>query len=225
MNSLNLKAFGGFLGLFVAMAALLFIPAWTLDYWQAWVFLGVFLLPALAVTIYLMKKDPQLLARRVYAGPTAEKETSQKIIQCITSLGFMAMLVVPALDHRFHWSCVSFYGVVAGDLLVALGFFIIFLVYKENTFASATIEIYPGQKVISTGLYALVRHPMYMGGLLFFIGIPLSLGSWRGLFVYLLIMPALIWRIYDEERFLTKNLPGYAEYKNNVKYRLIPFVW
>ena len=225
MNSLNLKAFGGFLGLFVAMAALLFIPAWTLDYWQAWVFLAVFLLPALAVTIYLMKKDPQLLARRVYAGPTAEKETSQKIIQCITSLGFMAMLVVPALDHRFHWSCVSFYGVVAGDLLVALGFFIIFLVYKENTFASATIEIYPGQKVISTGLYALVRHPMYMGGLLFFIGIPLSLGSWRGLFVYLLIMPALIWRIYDEERFLTKNLPGYAEYKNNVKYRLIPFVW
>jgi len=225
MNSLNPKAFGGFLGLFVAMAALLFIPAWTLDYWQAWMSLAVFFLPALAITIYLMKNDPQLLARRVYAGPTAEKETSQKIIQCITSLGFMVMLVVPALDHRFHWSCVSFYGVVAGDVLVALGFLIIFFVYKENTFTSATIEIYPGQKVISTGLYALVRHPMYMGGLFLFVGISLSLGSRWGLFGYLLIMPAVVWRIYDEEKFLTKNLPGYAEYKNNVKYRLIPFVW
>jgi len=225
MNSLNLKAFGGFLGLFVAMAALLFIPAWTLDYWQAWAFLAVFFLPALAITIYLMKKDPQLLARRVYAAPTAEKETSQKIIQCITSLGFMVILVVPALDHRFHWSCVSFYGVVAGDVLVALGFLIIFFVYKENTFTSATIETYPGQKVISTGLYASVRHPMYMGGLFLFIGIPLSLGSWWGFFGYLLIMPGVVWRIYDEERYLTKNLPGYADYKNNVKYRLIPFVW
>ena len=225
MDNLNLKAFGGFLGLFVATAGLLFIPAWTLDYWQAWVFLPVFFLPALTITIYLMKKDPQLLARRVYAGPTAEKETSQKIIQFITYIGFMAMLVVPALDHRFHWSCVSFYGVVAGDALVVLAFLIIFFVYKENTFASATIGIYPGQKVISTGLYALVRHPMYMGALLLFTGIPPSLGSWWGLFVYLLIMPALVWRIYDEERFLTKNLPGYGEYKNRVRYRLIPFVW
>lgn len=207
------------------MAALLFIPAWTLDYWQAWVFLAVFFLSALAITIYLMKKDPQLLARRVHAGPTAERQTSQKIIQSITSLGFMAMLVVPALDHRFHWSLVPIYGVVAGDVLVALAFLIIFLVYKENTFASATIEVYPGQKVVSTGLYALVRHPMYMGGLLLFIGISPSLGSWWGLFVYLLIMPALIWRIFDEEKLLTKNLPGYGEYKNKVKYRLIPFVW
>ena len=225
MNSLKLKALSGFLGLFVAMAALLFIPAWTLDYWQAWVFLAVFFLPALAITIYLMKKDPQLLARRVCAGPTAEKATSQKIIQFITSLGFLAMLVVPALDHRFHWSCVPFYEVAAGDVLVALAFLTIFFVYRENTFASATIETYPNQKVVSTGLYAAVRHPMYMGGLLLFIGMPLSLGSWWGLLVSLLMMPALMWRILGEERFLTKNLPGYGEYKNKVTYRLIPFVW
>ena len=225
MTNLNLKAFGGFLGFFVATAALLFIPAWTLDYWQAWVFLPVFFLPALAITIYLMKKDPQLLAQRLHAGPTAEKETSQKIIQFIMYIGFMAMLVVPALDHRFHWSCVSLCGVAAGDVLIVLALLIIFFVYKENTFASATIGIYPGQKVVSTGLYALVRHPMYMGALLLFTGISPSLGSWWGLLVYLLIMPALVWRIYNEERFLTKNLPGYGEYKNRVRYRLMPFVW
>lgn len=225
MNSLELKALGGFLGLFVAMVVLLFIPAWTLDYWQAWVFLPVFFLPALAITVYLMKKDPQLLARRVHAGPTAEKETSQKIIQFITSIGYTAMLVVPALDHRFHWSRVSFYGVVAGDVLVVLAFLIIFFVYRENTFASATIETYPDQKVVSTGLYAMVRHPMYTGGLLLFIGMSLSLGSWWGLLAYLLMIPALIWRIHDEERLLTKNLPDYGEYKNRVRYRLIPFVW
>ena len=145
------------------MAALLFIPAWTLDYWQAWAFLAVFGVSSLAITLYLMKKDPKLLERRVYAGPTAEKEPSQKIIQTITSLGFIAMLVVAALDHRLHWSEMSLYVAVAGDVLVAIGFLIVFFVYKENTFASATIELAPEQKVISTGLYALVRHPMYMG--------------------------------------------------------------
>jgi protein-S-isoprenylcysteine O-methyltransferase Ste14 len=203
MKNLNKKAFGGLLGLLLA----------------------VFFLPAFVITLYLMKKDPKLLERRVYAGPTAEKETSQKIIQSITSVGFIAMLVVPALDHRFHWSEVPLYATVAGDVLLSIGFLIVFLVYKENTFASATIELAPEQKVISTGLYALVRHPMYVGGFFWFIGMPLSLGSWWGLFVFLLIMPALIWRIFDEEKFLAKNLPGYSEYQNKVRYRLVPFVW
>ena len=191
MNVLNLKAFGGLLFLLVVMAALLFIPAWTLDYWQAWAFLAVFFSSALAITAYLMKKDPKLLARRVHAGPTAEKETSQKIIQSITSLGFIAMLVIPALDHRFVWSTVSLYLEVAGEVLVAIGFLIVFLVYKENTFTSATIE----------------------------------LGSWWGLFAFLLIMPALIWRIFDEEKLLARNLPGYLEYQKKVRCRLIPLVW
>jgi protein-S-isoprenylcysteine O-methyltransferase Ste14 len=135
------------------------------------------------------------------------------------------MIVVPALDHRFGWSAMSPYLSVAGDVLVALGFLIIFFVYKENTFASATIKIYPEQKVIMTGLYARVRHPMYLGALFLFVGMSLSLGSWWGLFVYLLLMPALIWRIFDEEKLLTKNLPGYSEYRNKVKYRLVPSVW
>jgi protein-S-isoprenylcysteine O-methyltransferase Ste14 len=226
MANLNTKAFGGFFFLLLVMAALLFLPAWTFDYWQAWAFLAVFGASALAITLYLIKKDPKLLERRVHAGPTAEKETSQKIIQSITALGFMAMLVLPALDHRFHWwPVVPFFASVAGDVLVAIGFLIIFFVYKENSFASATIEVYPDQKVISSGLYALVRHPMYMGGFVFFVGVALSLGSWWGLFAFLLMMPAFIWRIFEEEGFLLKNLPGYAEYKNMVRYRLVPFIW
>jgi protein-S-isoprenylcysteine O-methyltransferase Ste14 len=225
MKNLNIKAFGGLFFLFLVMAALLFIPAWTVHYWQAWVFLAVFGASALAITVFLMKKDPKLLERRVYAGPTAEKETVQKILQFIASIGFAAILVVSALDYRFAWSHVPLYVSIVGDALVAIGFLFIFFVYKENTFASAIIEVYPEQKVISTGLYALVRHPMYMGALFLLIGIPLSLGSWWGLFVIVLMMPALIWRLLDEEKFLEKNLPGYMEYKNKVRYRLIPFIW
>jgi protein-S-isoprenylcysteine O-methyltransferase Ste14 len=135
------------------------------------------------------------------------------------------MLVIPALDHRFVWSTMSLYLEVAGEVLVAIGFLIVFLVYKENTFASATIELAPEQNVISTGLYALVRHPMYMGALFWFVGMSLALGSWWGLFVFLLMMPALIWRPFDEEKFLAMNLPGYVEYQKKVRYHLIPLVW
>lgn len=131
MTELNKKAFGGLLAPVVVMGALLFIPAWTLDYWQAWAFLTVFFVPALAITVYLMRKDPKLLQRRVYAGATAEKERSQKIIQFVTSMGFIAMLVVPALDHRHRWSEVPPYATVAGDVLVAIGFFIVFLCTKK----------------------------------------------------------------------------------------------
>jgi protein-S-isoprenylcysteine O-methyltransferase Ste14 len=225
MRYLRAKAFGGLFFLLLVMAALLFLPAGTLHYWQAWVFLAVFGVSALAVSVYLMERDPTLLERRVYGGPTAEKETVQKIIQWITSIGFTAILVVSALDTRFAWSRVPLSIVIAGDVLVGLGFLVIFFVYKENSFASATIEVYPEQRVITTGLYAVVRHPMYVGGLFLFVGIPLSLGSWWGLLVIALMMPALIWRLLDEEKFLTKNLPGYAEYRKKVRYRLIPFVW
>jgi protein-S-isoprenylcysteine O-methyltransferase Ste14 len=222
---LNKKASGGLLFLLLVMAALLFLPAWTPSYWQAWVFLAVFGVSAAAITVYLMKKDPKLLERRVHAGPTAEKETSQKIIQAVASMGFAAILVVSALDYRFAWTPLPPYVSLAGDALVALGFLIVFFVYKENTFASATIELAPEQKVISTGLYKLVRHPMYMGAFFLLVGIPLSLGSLWGLFVIALMMPVLIWRLLNEERFLVRNLPGYSEYQNTVRHRLVPFIW
>ena len=225
MTDLSVKAFGGLLALIAVMAASLFLPAWSLKYWQAWIFLAVFGGASLAVTLYLMKKDPKLLERRLYAGPTAEQEWTQKIIQTIASFGFAAMLVVSALDHRFAWFPVPSYLSLAGDALVALGFVLIFFVYKENTFASATIEVAPEQKVISTGLYAVVRHPMYAGAFFLLVGIPLSLGSLWGLLVLALMMPALMWRLFEEERFLEKNLLGYAEYRRKVSYRLVPFVW
>jgi protein-S-isoprenylcysteine O-methyltransferase Ste14 len=225
MTDLNVKAFGGLLALLAVMALLLFLSTWTLNYWQAWVFLAVFGGAALAVTLYLMKKDPKLLERRVYAGPTAEKEWTQKIIQTIASFGFAAILVVSALDHRFGWSPVPAYLSLVGDALVALGFVLIFFVYRQNSFASATIELAAEQKVISTGLYALVRHPMYAGAFFLLVGIPLSLGSCWGLLVLALMMPALMWRLFEEERFLEKNLPGYPEYRSKVRYRLVPFVW
>jgi protein-S-isoprenylcysteine O-methyltransferase Ste14 len=225
MNNLNRKAFAGLLFVLLVMAALLFLSAGTLDYWQAWAFLAVYLTSSLAITLYLMKKDPSLLARRMRGGPTAEKEPTQKIIMFFASLGFIALLVFPALDHRFAWSHLPPYVALAGDVLVALGFVAVFFVFKENPFTSATIEVAPEQKVISTGPYALVRHPMYTGAIVMLIGIPIALGSCWGLLVIVAMMPALIWRLLDEEKFLSRNLPGYVEYQNKVRYRLIPLVW
>ncbi len=225
MNNLNIKALGGLLFLVLVMASLLFVSAGTLDYRLAWAFLVVFGGSALAITLYLMKNDRKLLERRVYAGPTAEKETAQQIIQFLTTIGFTAMLVVPALDYRLHWSGMPGSVAAMGDVLVALGFLISFFVYKENSFASATIELAPEQKLISTGPYALVRHPMYFGGLIMFIGIPVALGSWWGLLVFILMTPALIWRLLDEERFLANHLVGYSEYQTKVRFRLVPLVW
>jgi protein-S-isoprenylcysteine O-methyltransferase Ste14 len=179
----------------------------------------------LAITIYLIKKDPKLLERRINAGPGAEKEKSQKIIQFLAAIAFIAVIVFPAIDHRFAWSTVLPYAVAAGDILVALGLLVIFFVFKENTFTSAIIEVGTEQKIISTGPYAFVRHPMYTGGLIMLLGVPLALGSWWGLFTIIPITLVIIWRLLDEEKFLAKNLSGYSEYQNKVRYRLLPFIW
>jgi protein-S-isoprenylcysteine O-methyltransferase Ste14 len=158
-------------------------------------------------------------------GPGAEKRTVQKIIMLFTSAGFIALLVVPALDYRFRWSRVPLIGVVTGDVLVAMGFYFIYRVFRENPFTAATIEIAPGQRVISTGPYAIVRHPMYASALLYLLGTPLALGSFWGLLVVVAMAPFLIWRLLDEERFLAGNLAGYSEYEQRVRYRLVPLIW
>ena len=170
-------------------------------------------------------KDPKLLARRMRGGPTAEKLTAQKIIMSIVSVGFIALLVVPALDHRFAWSHTPASVALAGDALMAIGWLAIFFVFRENSFSSATIEIVDDQRVVSTGPYAWVRHPMYAGALLMLLGMPLALGSWWGVLAFLAMLPALIWRVFDEEKLLTENLAGYAEYRQKVRFRLIPGVW
>ncbi len=225
MTNLSIRALRGLAITIVVMAAILFLAAGTLHYWQAWIFFAVFGAAALAITLYLMKYDPELLRRRMRGGPTAEKETSQKIIMWLTSFGFVAILVVSGLDHRFRWSLAPASIAIAGNVLVVLGYAIIFFVFRENSFAAATVEVAADQKVISTGPYAFVRHPMYAGGLMYFLGMPLALGSWWGLCVAIVTTPALIWRLFDEETLLAKNLPGYSAYRGKVKFRLAPFIW
>ena len=225
MDSLKKRAWLGLVFLALAMCLLLFLPAGTLQYWQARLYLCVFFGMSVLITLYLMKNDPALLKRRLSAGPAAEKEKAQKIIMLFASIGFIGLLVVPALDYRFRWSSVPAYRVIAGNLLTAVGFYITFLVYRENTFTSATIEVASDQRVVSTGPYAVVRHPTYAGGLLYLLGMPLALGSYWGLLVFVAVLPALIWRLLEEEKFLAKNLPGYVEYCAKVRWRLIPRVF
>jgi protein-S-isoprenylcysteine O-methyltransferase Ste14 len=225
MKKLHLKAWLGLVVLGMVMGVLLFIPAGTVRYWQAWVFLAVFFGTSLLITIYLMKKNPALLERRLRGGPTAEKENTQKVIMFFNSSGFIGLLAVSALDHRFGCSAVPLYLVITGDILILVGFYIVFLVYKENPFSSATIEVAQGQEVISTGPYALVRHPMYAGGLLYLPGMALALGSFWGLLALAAMVPFLLWRLFDEERFLSKHLLGYTDYCANVPWRLIPGVF
>jgi protein-S-isoprenylcysteine O-methyltransferase Ste14 len=226
INNLVARAWLGNFTLAIVMGLLLFLPAGTIRYWQASVYLAVFVGASFVITLYLLRSDPALLRRRLSGGPTAEKERGQKIAMLVASIGFIALLVVPAFDNRFNLSSVPLSFVIAGDILTALCcFYIWYLVYKENSFASATIEIASDQKVISTGPYAIVRHPMYASGLLLFIGTPLALGSYWGLGVLPLILPALLWRLFDEERFLTKNLPGYMDYCAKVRWRMIPKVF
>lgn len=225
MNRLNFRAFRSSLLGAIVMAVLLFISAGTIDYWQGWLFMAVFVGASAAITVYLAIKDPQLLERRMSAGPTAEKEPIQKILMFFAMTGFIALFVFPAIDHRFGWSPVPANISLAADALILFSFLLIFIVLKANTYAASTIQIAEGQKVISTGPYAFVRHPMYAGALPLLIGMPIALGSWWGLFVLMLFVPALIWRLLDEEKFLQKNLAGYTDYCQKVRYRLVPFIW
>lgn len=225
MNTVNKQAFEGLVFFMVSLAGLLFLPAWSLTYWHAWLFMAVFGSCVLAITLYLMKYDPKLLARRIHVGATAEKERMQQVIQTIASVAFIGVFLLSALDHRFGWSFVPLWATITGNMLVALGLLAVFFVFKENSFTSAIVEIDAEQKVISTGPYALVRHPMYSGALVMILGIPPALDSWWGLLMFFPFTFVLVWRLVNEEKFLLKHLPGYAEYRKKVRYRLVPFLW
>ncbi len=220
-----MKAFGALLLTLVPMGILIFLCAGTMNYWQGWDFLGVFGATGAAITLYLLKHDRKLLERRVKGGPTAEKTSLQKIIMSLASVGFGALLAVPAVDFRFHGSSVPFWAEMGGNLLILTGFSLIAFVFKVNTYTSSTIELAKGQKVISTGPYAIVRHPMYSSSFIYLVGIPLALGSWRGLGVVPVMFPVVIWRMLDEEKLLKKKLKGYVQYCEKVPYRLLPGVW
>jgi protein-S-isoprenylcysteine O-methyltransferase Ste14 len=225
MTALNTKALASLAILALVMATLIFVAAGTLDYWQAWTFLLVYFAASLAITLDLMRRDPALLARRMSGGPFAETESTQRLIMAVISVGFIGLIVLPGLDRRFGWSGMPSWIALGGDALVVLGFVGIFRVFRENSFGSATVQVTAGQQLISSGPYAIVRHPMYAAALVLLVGIPLALGSWWGLLVLVAILPFLIWRLLDEERLLAANLPGYRDYQGRVRYRLLPPVW
>lgn len=203
----------------------LFLPAWTLHYWQAWVFIAVFSAATLVPSVYLAVRHPAALQRRLHAGPTAETRPVQRFVISATVFSVMALLVVSALDHRYGWSSVPAAVTVFGNVLVAVGLVIAQLVVIQNGYAAATITVEADQPLVSTGLYAVVRHPMYLGALIMMAGTPLALDSYWGLAVLLPAMFALAARVVDEEKMLTQELAGYDGYVDQVKYRLVPGLW
>lgn len=214
------------LGSTIAFLALIFIPAGTFHYWQGWVFSGTFLVLSALIFGWMAIRDKELLERRLRVGPRAEKTRAQKIFTAVSSPVAIVAFVIMVFDHRFGWSpAVPAWLALAGDGLGVLGMLIYFIVIRVNRFASSTVEVSEGQSVVSTGPYAVVRHPMYAGAILFFIGVPIALGSWWGLVFTPLFAGAFAWRSLSEERFLCANLPGYAEYMRKVRYRLVPYVW
>jgi protein-S-isoprenylcysteine O-methyltransferase Ste14 len=207
---------------FLVLGLLLFVPAGTTDYWEAWVYCAVLLIPFLFVLAWLLKKDPELLARRLRLD---EKEPAQKRIVRVAGVLFLIGLIIPGLDHRYGWSDIPVAVVLAADVLVILGYTLIFLVLRENPFASRVVDVAPGQTVIATGPYAMVRHPMYLGTSIMWLATPVALGSWWAVPFFFLIPVILVWRILNEEEVLLRDLPGYREYVLRVRYRLVPGIW
>lgn len=224
-SDLGRQALTGLAQFTVAMGLLLFLPAWTLRYWQGWLFLIVFCGACLVTTLYFLRTDPKLVERRMAVGAAAETEPAQKRIMAIMSVGFVLLILVPVLDYRWHWSNVPAWLAILGNLGIAASFYLIVLVLRQNSFAAATIRVEAEQKLMTTGAYAMVRHPMYAAALPLFFCIPLALGSYWGLLVAVAMVPALMWRLVDEESYLVRNLPGYAAYRQKTRYRLIPWVW
>jgi protein-S-isoprenylcysteine O-methyltransferase Ste14 len=209
----------------VFFIALIFGSAGTFRYWQGWLFLAVFSVSTIGFTIYLALYDKPLLERRLAAGPQHEQERSQKIIVSLILIAFFALIVLPALDHRYNWSPAPPIVTIAGNVLILLSFLFIFWVVKVNSYAASNIRVEKGQRVIDIGPYAYVRHPMYAGAIWLFIAIPLALGAWWWTLLFIPCLPLLVWRLLDEEKVLRRDLPGYTEYTQRVRYRLIPYLW
>jgi protein-S-isoprenylcysteine O-methyltransferase Ste14 len=209
----------------IVMLALVFLPAWTIRYWQGWTFVAVFIACCTAYTLYLAKHDPALLKRRTEAGVSHEKESTQKIVIGLFMAACIVLVALSPLDVRFSWSTMPWPVSIAGDVLVVFSFYLFYLVSKVNTYAAANVRVEEGQQVISTGLYAFVRHPMYFAALFLLAATPVALGSWWTLLLFPVFIPLLVARILNEERLLARELPGYVDYMQKVRYRLIPGVW
>lgn len=225
MNPLQRRVVINWGSRFLLLSAFLFVPANTLAFPRAWAFLAVYFLPQIWMLAYFLRTDPNFIERRLKMGPRAESRTCQKLVMLFVLLCSFISVIIAGYDHRFSWSHVSLIASMAGYLGMLVGIAIQFRVFAENRFASATIEIAVDQKVIATGPYALVRHPMYFGALLTDCFIPLALGSWWALLPVAVKVPVIMLRVLDEEKLLRTNLSGYVEYCQMVPHRLIPAVW
>ena len=219
---LLISALSKFLIGLVLVGALLFLPAGSLEYMNGWLFIGLLFAPILILGVVLFIKSPDLLKKRLDAK---EKESAQKGVVAVSGLLFLGGFVVAGLDYRYGWSYVPMWAVIVASaiLLISYGFYA--EVMRENTYLSRTVEVQEGQRVVDTGLYGIVRHPMYAVTIWLFLSIPVVLGSWWSLLCFLPYIPVIIVRIINEEKVLEKGLEGYTDYKKRVKYRLIPFIW
>jgi len=219
-KSSKLKAYLVPIIIMIVMGVVLFLPAGSLWYWEGWIFwFGISAL-TIFITAYFLKKSPELLSRRM---KNKEKETTRKPLAFLKL--YLLGYLIPGLDFRFHWSTVPVWIIIASNAFVFLGYIFIIIVFKENSYASTVIQVEEEQPVITTGPYAIVRHPMYLGMLIMSLFTPLALGSYWAIIPILLFIPGTIFRIKNEEEVLLRDLPGYKEYCLKTRYRLIPSIW
>jgi protein-S-isoprenylcysteine O-methyltransferase Ste14 len=204
------------------IAVFLFLPAGSFRFWEAWVYAVVLFIPMMITVSYLSKNDPALLKRRMR---WKEKEEKRRLIVRLFRLPFLLGFLIPGFDYRFNWSEVPTLLVLIANGMVFVGYLLVFLVFRENTYTSRIVEVEKDQKLITTGPYSIIRHPMYSGSILMFLFTPLALGSWWAFIVFAFLPVVLIFRILDEERVLLNELAGYREYCQKVRYRLIPYIW
>ena len=219
---LLISALSKFLIGLVLVGALLFLPAGSLEYMNGWLFIGLLFAPMLILGVVLFIKSPDLLKKRLDAK---EKESTQKGVVAVSGLLFLGGFVVAGLDYRYGWSCVPMWAVIVASAILLISYGLYAEVMRENTYLSRTVEVQEGQRVVDTGLYGIVRHPMYAVTIWLFLSIPVVLGSWWSLLCFLPYIPVIITRIVNEEKVLEKGLEGYTDYKKRVKYRLIPFIF
>jgi protein-S-isoprenylcysteine O-methyltransferase Ste14 len=224
-SDLRHQALGAMIRFDIFVAMIIFLSAWSLRFWQGWLFWLVFSALVWWITLFFLKHDPHLIEGRMKAGPRNEQRTTQKIIQALASLLAAALMIVPGLDHHFGWSSVSVPIVLLGDAMRVAGFAIVFRVFRENSFAASTIKVETEQRVIATGPYAMVRHPMYSGASMALLATPLALGSIWGLLIASALIAVIVVRLLDEERYLASNLAAYDSYCRKVRHRLIPMIW
>lgn len=222
---LILKSIASILILITAIGLVLFLPGMSFDYPLAWIYIALFFVTQSTLTVYLLLRDKQLLKSRLSVGPAAETRGIQKLIHAIAALMSFLTLLLSAFDYEKGWSEVPLWLSYASAVVIALAFVEVFFVYKQNTWLSASVKVQEGHKVVSTGLYGVVRHPMYLGVTILMLATPPALGSWWGMIPAAVFIASFVVRAVDEEKALRENLPGYKDYCKKVKYRIIPFVF